>query len=246
MLKASKAFQVVLIAITWSLIVISPALGADVSSLPPDSELKKWIVGSWKVDLHHSPTHSAYEIYSANGTFKHYNVVHEGARPSKLVLTVSGTWNVQSGVMTKRLTAANVSGITGQTFREKIESAAPGWFILKESDGSYTRQRTSIPAELNSSASQAPKIFSVKEAAQVLRYVVKPEYSYEARRMRASGTGLFELRFDYETGRLLAIDIVQSSGSRVLDHDAILGLKEWKAKPHSIRAMRIPITFKVR
>jgi TonB family protein len=54
---------------------------------------------------------------------------------------------------------------------------------------------------------------------------------------------MFELRFDYDTGRLKAIDIVQSTGSRLLDHDAIAGLKEWKAKPHTVRVMRIPITF---
>ena len=90
------------------------------------------------------------------------------------------------------------------------------------------------------------KIFSVQEAAQVLRYAVKPQYSREAQRTRATGTGLFELRFDYESGRLKAIDIVQSTGSRLLDHDAINGLKEWKAKPHSIRVMRIPVTFTFR
>jgi TonB family protein len=60
---------------------------------------------------------------------------------------------------------------------------------------------------------------------------------------RATGTGPFELRFDYDSGRLKAIDIVQSTASRLLDHDAIDGLKEWKAKPHTIRVMRIPIMF---
>jgi hypothetical protein len=56
--------------------------------------------------------------------------------------------------------------------------------------------------------------------------------------------GIFDLRFDYETGRLREIHVVKSTGNSKLDARAILAFKVWKAKPRSIHTLRVPITFK--
>jgi TonB family protein len=219
----------------------------ELSALPPDAELTKWIVGNWRVDLPvvNSTAHYAYETYVGDGTFKHLEAVKEGSAPERLVANLIGTWNVEGGFLVTKVTASNVSAMIGHIARERIESASRESFVLLERGGSRTRRRAQLPADLGSGGREVAKIFSVEEAAQVLRYAVKPQYSREAQRTRATGRGLFELRFDYESGRLKAIDIVESTGSRLLDHDAINGLKEWKAKPHSVRVMRIAITFKM-
>src|SRR5438874_13481488 len=58
------------------------------------------------------------------------------------------------------------------------------------------------------------------------------------------GDGIFDLRFDFETGRLREIHVVKSTGNNKLDARAILAFKVWKAKPRSIHTLRVPITFK--
>lgn len=245
MLISVKQSLIVAIAISFSVMIAGSATGGSLSALPPDAELKKWIVGSWRIDLPATSFASphGYEVYSENGTFKHFESVKEGSAPEKLLAKLTGTWTVEDGFLVSRVTAANVSTTNGRLYRERIESANPDSFVLLEQGGSRTRRRAPLPAGLISGTNEVPKVFTIEEAAQVLRYAVKPQYSREAQRTRATGSGLFELRFDYETGRLKAIDIVRSTGSRLLDHDAINGLKEWKAKPRSVRVMRIPITF---
>jgi TonB family protein len=73
-----------------------------------------------------------------------------------------------------------------------------------------------------------------------------PEYPLGARLKRLTGRGVFELRFDYETGRLREIHIATSTGHLILDRSVINTLKEWQAKPHSLRTIRVPITFLIR
>jgi TonB family protein len=221
------------------------AIGANPSVLPPDAELRKWIVGSWKAEFQtaDSAPHYMYETYADDGTFKVFESVKEGRAPEKVFAKLTGTWNVEGGFLVTKVTASNVSAETGHGARLKIEFANRESFVVRGRSGPHTLRRARLPADFVSARREVPKLFSVQEAAQVLRYAVKPQYSLEALRTRATGTGVFELRFDYESGRLKAIDIVQSTGSRLLDHDAINGLKEWRAKPHSVRIMRIPVAF---
>ena len=55
-------------------------------------------------------------------------------------------------------------------------------------------------------AEMTPEVMTAEEAAQrgLLLKTVRPEYYYEARARRKEGSGVFELRFDYETGHLEA------------------------------------------
>ena len=158
-----------------------------------------------------STSHYGYETYRANGTYTHYGEVQEGSARAKLLFDTSGTWTVEGGYMVKRIASSNLSTIKGRVFREKIDSADHDSFTVQQQGGLHTRRRGQLPAELVASATEVPKVFTVEEAAQVLQYAVKPEYSYQARKMQMTGAGIFELRFDYDTGRLKAIDIVQNT-----------------------------------
>jgi hypothetical protein len=62
---------------------------------------------------------------------------------------------------------------------------------------------------------------------------------------RPTGTGIFDLRFDYETGHLREVRVVQSTGNRDLDIYSIEALKLWKAKPRALHILRVPITFRI-
>ncbi len=241
-----KSVVPVVIAISCWVVIAANAVGVKPPALPSDAELKKWIVGTWRIDYPSSPNRSlyGYDTYREDGSYTHFNEVKEGSAVSKVLTSVSGKWNIEEGYVLINVTGASLSIITGLPHRHKIEAANPDWFTLRENGNLRTLRRAQLPSEVVLAGGQVPRIYTVKEAAQVLRYAVKPEYSPEARRAHDTGGGLFELRFDYETGRLKAIDIVVSTGSQILDHDAVNGLKEWKAKPHTVRVMRIGISFR--
>lgn len=58
-----------------------------------------------------------------------------------------------------------------------------------------------------------------------------------------TGSGVFEMKFDYESGRLREVHVVQSTGQPKLDAYTTAALKQWKAKPRSVHTLRLPITF---
>ena len=86
---------------------------------------------------------------------------------------------------------------------------------------------------------------TVGEAVQkdLLLSAPRPDYPYAARARGKTGEGMFELKFDYETGRLREVHVIKSIGDRMLDGPAIGALKLWKAKPRSIHTLRVPIRF---
>ncbi|HKP36516.1 MAG TPA: TonB family protein [Pyrinomonadaceae bacterium] len=77
----------------------------------------------------------------------------------------------------------------------------------------------------------------------LLLYAIKPEYPYEMRHRGVTGKGVFGLRFDYDTGHLQEVHVVKSTGSPMLDKYTIESLKHWKAKPHAIHRLWVPVNF---
>jgi TonB family protein len=90
-----------------------------------------------------------------------------------------------------------------------------------------------------------PPVMRVEDAKRqnLLLTDPRPEYPLEARLKRLTGKGVFELRFNYDTGRLREIHIATSTGHWTLDRSVIATLKDWQAKPHSLRTIRVPIAF---
>jgi TonB family protein len=93
-------------------------------------------------------------------------------------------------------------------------------------------------------SADTPEVMSGKEAVKnhLLVRVVRPEYGYEARARHIQGHGVFDLRFDYETGHLREVHIVNALPDP-LQKAALAALKQWQAKPRSIHTVRIPIAF---
>ncbi len=71
----------------------------------------------------------------------------------------------------------------------------------------------------------------------------RPDYPRDPLRRRATGAGVFLLRFDYESGRLREIRVGISTGSPTLDAASIQSLKQWQAKPRSLHIITVPIAF---
>ena len=90
-----------------------------------------------------------------------------------------------------------------------------------------------------------PTVIQVEQAKKnrLLLSAPFPDYSFEARRQRLEGSGVFHLKFDFPTGHLREIHAVRSTGHALLDSSCIRAFKRWKAKPRSIYELRVPATF---
>ena len=70
----------------------------------------------------------------------------------------------------------------------------------------------------------------------------RPNYSYEARRARQTGSGKFLLGFD-ANGYVTNVTLVQSTGSPILDQLAIGAFQRWRCRPDVYERVYVPITF---
>jgi TonB family protein len=97
-------------------------------------------------------------------------------------------------------------------------------------------------------AETTPDVMTEEEAVQkgLLIKIVRPDYYYEARARHKQGSGVFELRFDYETGHLREVHVVHALPDPLLQKAAIEALRQWQAKPRSIHVLRLPVIFVMR
>lgn len=91
----------------------------------------------------------------------------------------------------------------------------------------------------------APEPKTAKEAfdRHLFVYRVSPRYSSDLQRRKIKGSGVFEMKFDYDTGRVREVHIVQSTGNDILDRNTVLALRRWRAKPRSVHTLRLPVSF---
>jgi protein TonB len=73
-------------------------------------------------------------------------------------------------------------------------------------------------------------------------YAPGPDYPYEARARRMTGSGIAELQIDPKTGFVTKARMVVSIGHAVLDEAALKAFRQWHFKPGT-ETVRIPITY---
>jgi TonB family protein len=71
----------------------------------------------------------------------------------------------------------------------------------------------------------------------------RPEYPYEARRQKITGSGIVAMAVDPVTGRVTEVVVEASTGSSVLDNAAVAAFGRWRFKPGTISKVKCPITF---
>jgi protein TonB len=71
----------------------------------------------------------------------------------------------------------------------------------------------------------------------------QPEYPYEARRQRATGSGVALLTIDPATGSVTDVRMLRSTGNAMLDNATISGLRRWRFKPGTVSSVQSPITY---
>jgi len=71
----------------------------------------------------------------------------------------------------------------------------------------------------------------------------RPEYPYEARRSKVTGSGVCVMTVDPGSGAVTSATMAQSTGSPILDNAATSAFRRWRFKPGTVSKVRTPITF---
>jgi len=84
---------------------------------------------------------------------------------------------------------------------------------------------------------------SMSSAKAVAVSAPRPEYPYEARRSKITGSGVCVMTVDPSSGSVTNAEMAQSTGSPVLDNAATSAFRRWRFKPGTVSRVRTPITF---
>src|SRR5438270_6101895 len=73
-------------------------------------------------------------------------------------------------------------------------------------------------------------------ATKLAIFAPKPEYPKYAREHRWRGTIFVMLHVDKKSGLVMSVEIVQSTGYKILDDEAVTAYRRWRFKPGALTA----------
>jgi protein TonB len=88
-----------------------------------------------------------------------------------------------------------------------------------------------------------PGAMSISSAKALATYAPRPQYPYEARSRKITGSGICVVEVDPGSGSVTSASMAQSIGNPILDNSAVSAFRQWRFKPGSVSNVRIPITF---
>jgi len=71
----------------------------------------------------------------------------------------------------------------------------------------------------------------------------RPQYPYEARSRKITGSGVCVVTVDPGSGSVTGASMTQSIGSPILDNAALGAFRQWRFRPGTVSQVKIPITF---
>ena len=77
-------------------------------------------------------------------------------------------------------------------------------------------------------------------------YTPMPVYQPEWAKKGITGKGVVLVSIDKETGKVTGAQMLESTGSKLLDGAALQAYSQWRFKPGSVRQLKIPIEFRNR
>jgi protein TonB len=105
------------------------------------------------------------------------------------------------------------------------------------------RTQTHRSSPLVRSTTTAPHSLNLSAAKVLALNAPRPEYPYEARRQKITGSGAAVMSVDSGTGNVTDVRMSTSTGSPFLDNAAIAGFRRWRFKPGSVSTVTCPVTF---
>jgi TonB family protein len=84
---------------------------------------------------------------------------------------------------------------------------------------------------------------SGKIKSALVIYAPKPDYPKYARDRGWTGTGCFVMHVDQKSGRVKYVEMLQSTGHKILDDEVIATFSRWRFGPGVAPKVAFPITF---
>jgi protein TonB len=103
-----------------------------------------------------------------------------------------------------------------------------------------TKPVTQQPIRRQTSGATGPVSMSSAKAQAV--FSPRPEYPYEARRQKKTGSGICVLTID-ASGSVSSADMAQSTGTPILDNATVSAFKRWRFRAGAFSKVRVPITY---
>jgi TonB family protein len=105
------------------------------------------------------------------------------------------------------------------------------------------RQTTRLTLPFVKEKTASAGSITLSTARAVVLSAPRPEYPYEARRQRITGSGVVLLKVDSASGNVADVSMWQSTGSPVLDNATVTAFKRWRFKPGTVSRVKSPITY---
>ena len=103
-------------------------------------------------------------------------------------------------------------------------------------------QRPAAPIKAPQQAAR-PGIASISNAKAAAVFAPRPEYPYEARSRKITGSGVCVLTIDPGSGNVTDASMAQSIGSPILDNATVSTFRRWRFKPGAFSKVKVPITY---
>jgi len=71
----------------------------------------------------------------------------------------------------------------------------------------------------------------------------RPKYPEYARKRHWVGVGWYVMNIDKETGIVTSVEIMQSTGHKILDQCVLDALQQWRFQPETVSKVKTPVTF---
>ncbi|HLC12601.1 MAG TPA: TonB family protein [Chthoniobacterales bacterium] len=88
-----------------------------------------------------------------------------------------------------------------------------------------------------------PGMMTASQAKASAISAPRPDYPYEARSRKITGSGVCVVTVDAASGSVTDATMAQSIGNPILDNAAVSAFRRWRFKPGTVSKVKIPITF---
>jgi TonB family protein len=125
--------------------------------------------------------------------------------------------------------------------------------LLTPTDDSFADQKPSPPpirrqdnrlvVPIAKARNGSPGSLTLSSAKVLALSAPRPEYPYEARRQKITGSGIVAMSIDPVSGNVTDVSMWQSTGSPVLDNATVAAFRRWRFKPGAVSRVKSPITY---
>jgi len=223
-----KHWAFVATTLSVSILCVLCSLVVHVTAATPktDAELTKALIGTWQlVPSLGLFARETFLKFNADGTSKAIGISNDRRAPRRL--EVETKWRVTNGGL---VVEKNTPAQYGFQLHDQIISIENGVAVLRGPKGRSEMHRIGHLPDL-------PPL-----AKQMTLSALQPNYPLAARQNRIQGSGIFKLVVAKD-GRVNSIQVIKSTGSKLLDDAAEKALQQWLFEPGLIKEVSVPVRF---